>query len=278
MHASRANPTGRRVPSISSQAEPTLASAAAESFYAEAIRELVASGIPFLLAGTYAVCAYTGISRQTKDLDVFCKAGDYPRILAYFQERGYAIEVTDDRWLGKIRRGDDALDVIFSSLNGAMPVGEEWFEHARQTQVFGTTVRMVGSTELVWSKCFIQLRHRYDGADVAHMILKAHAEIDWHRLLGYMEAYWEVLLIHLLNFRWMYPSERDKVPSWLLDELLDRLAKQRQLPAPERKVCRGRMYSRSDYEIDVTDWGFADVGAERESGPIEANRSDSRDG
>jgi len=84
MHASRANPAGRRVPSISSQAEPTLASATAESFYAEAIRELVASGIPFLLAGTYAVCAYTEISRQTKDLDVFCKAGDYPRILAHF--------------------------------------------------------------------------------------------------------------------------------------------------------------------------------------------------
>ncbi len=159
-----------------------------------------------------------------------------------------------------------------------MPVGEEWFEHARQTEVFGTTVRMVGPTELVWSKCFIQLRHRYDGADVAHMILKAHDEIDWRRLLGHMEAYWEVLLVHLLNFRWMYPSERDKVPGWLLDELLDRLAKQRRLPTPERKVCRGRMFSRIDYEIDVTDWGFADLGAERESGPSDANRSASRDG
>jgi hypothetical protein len=27
-----------------------------------------------------------------------------------------------------------------------------------------------------------------------------------------MEQYWEVLLIHILNFRFIYPSERDKIP------------------------------------------------------------------
>ena len=41
-----------------------------------------------------------------------------------------------------------------------------------------------------------------------------------------MELYWEVLLIALLNFRFVYPSERDLVPQWLLDELLDRLQDQ----------------------------------------------------
>ncbi len=70
--------------------------------------------------------------------------------------------------------------------------------------------------------------------------------------------------MHLLNFRWIYPSERDAVPAWLLDELLDRLANQRQLPPPQLKICRGRMFSRSDYEIDVRDWGFADVDGEIE--------------
>src|SRR2546430_10411416 len=44
-------------------------------------------------------------------------------------------------------------------------------------------------------------RERYDGADVAHLILLKHHEINWERLLCSMEQYWEVLLIHLLNFR-----------------------------------------------------------------------------
>lgn len=246
------------------KAAPTHKDPEAEAFYAEALRVLAGLGLPFLLAGTYAVSAYTGISRETKDLDIFCKAGDSPRILAHFKELGYAVEVEDDRWIGKVREGQCFFDVIFASSNGTMPVGDAWFAHARPMDVLGTTVRIVAPTELIWSKCFIALRERYDGADIAHVMLRASDEIDWHRLLGYMEVHWEVLLTHLINFRWIYPSERHRVPGWLLDELLDRLASQRELPSADMKVCRGRMFSRTDYEIDVKAWGFADVGGEGE--------------
>ncbi len=34
-------------------------------------------------------------------------------------------------------------------------------------------------TDLIWSKVFIQNRERYDGADVAHLILLRHQEINW---------------------------------------------------------------------------------------------------
>jgi hypothetical protein len=245
-------------------AAPIAVNPEAEGFYAEALRELTQLSIRFLLAGTYAVSAYTGISRPTKDLDVFCKAGDYPRILDHFRQKGYAIEIEDERWLGKVHKGEHFFDVIFASSNGTMPVNDAWFEDARMIDVFGSTVRIVGPTELIWSKAFIQLRHRYDGADVVHVILKQHAAIDWRRLLNYMEVHWEVLLMHLLNFRWIYPTERDHVPRWLMDELLDRLSHQLELPPPEMKVCRGRMLSRVDYAIAVSDWGFADVGGEGE--------------
>jgi len=118
---------------------------------------------------------------------------------------------------------------------------------------------------LIWSKAFIQYRERYDGADVAHLILKKSEEIDWTRLLSYLEAYWEVLLIHVLNFRFIYPSEREKIPRWLLDELMSRLQHQIALPTPRIKTCRGRLYSKTDYAVDVVEWGFADlVGGENE--------------
>jgi hypothetical protein len=145
-----------------------------------------------------------------------------------------------------------------------MPINDHWFESAPQTKVFGSMVRLVAPTELLWSKAFIQVRHRYDGADVVHIILKQHAQIDWRRLLGYMELHWEVLLIHLLNFRWVYPSERDVIPRWLMDELLERAQQQLDLPQSRMKVCRGRMFSRHDYEIAVQEWGFADVAGEGE--------------
>lgn len=245
-------------------ASPSPPSSEAEDFYAEALRELARSAVPFLLSGAYAFAAYTGISRQTKDLDVFCKAGDLPRILSHFKGLGYEIEIEDERWIGKVKRGEHFFDAIFASANGTMPVTDEWFEHAGAMEVLGTPVRIVGPTELVWSKAFIQLRHRYDGADVAHLVLKQHASIDWRRLLGYMEAHWEVLLMHLLNFRWIYPTERDHVPRWLVGELLERLRLQLDLPPPQMKICRGRMFSRIDYATDVREWGFADVGGDGE--------------
>ncbi|GHC63761.1 nucleotidyltransferase family protein [Limoniibacter endophyticus] len=252
------------VPHMEAKAEPTLKGEEAKIFVQEAIAELSRSEIPHLLAGTYAVSAYTGIVRPTKDLDIFCKAGDYARILAYFKEKGYSIEIEDDRWLGKVFKGPHFFDVIFASSNGTMPVGDEWFTHAREIEMYGHKLWIVGPTELIWSKAFIQLRHRYDGADIVHVILKAHDQIDWERLLAHMEVHWEVLLMHLMNFRWIYPTERDRVPAWLLDELLDRVRAQRELPPPQMKVCRGRMFSRIDYDIDVKEWGFADVGAEVE--------------
>jgi hypothetical protein len=244
---------------IDAAAEPTAPSERAEAFYAEALHELAKLDIPFLLAGTYALRAYTGIARATKDLDILCKPNDYPRILNHFRSLGYAIEIEDERWLGKVFQGEHFFDVIFASWHGIIPVTDQWFEQAPHIEVFGTPVRMIAPTELIWSKAFVQLRHRYDGADIAHLILKQHEQIDWRRLLAHMELHWEVLLAHLLNFRWAYPSERERVPRWLMDELVNRLKTQLELPPPRVKVCRGRLFSQIDYEVAVKDWGFADA-------------------
>lgn len=255
-------------------AEPLLRGEDSEHFIQQAVRDLCDGEVPFLVAGTFAVSAYTGITRLTKDLDIFCKAGDAQRLLAYFQATDYTVEIEDDRWLGKVFKGPEFFDIIFASSNGTMPVGDDWFEQARRINLYDREVGIVGPTDLIWSKCFVQMRHRYDGADIAHLILKMHEQIDWHRLLAHMEVHWEVLLTHLLNFRWIYPSERDAVPSWLLTELLERLDAQRQLPPPKVKICRGRMYSHVDFDIDVREWGFADVGGNGNRRDSKGPRSD----
>lgn len=86
-----------------------------------------------------------------------------------------------------------------------------------------------------------------------------HDRIDWHRLLTLMELYWEVLLMHVLNFRFIYPTERDLIPRWLFDTLIERIQAQAELPAAEVRVCRGRLFSPRDYLVDISSWGFADL-------------------
>ena len=63
------------------------------SFYTDSLRLLAESGVPYLLSGTYALACYTGIIRPTKDMDVFCKAGDAPRLLAFFKNQGYELSL-----------------------------------------------------------------------------------------------------------------------------------------------------------------------------------------
>ncbi len=244
----------------------------AEAFYAESLRLLNESGIPFLLSGTYAVCAYTGIVRPTKDLDVFCKAGDFPKILAFFQDRGYRTDVEDERWIAKVWEDNRFFDVIFAMSNGAAPVTDAWFRDNDTIEVYGAQAKITPPTELLVSKMFIQDRYRYDGADVVHVLLRQHDRIDWARLVSYMEPYWEVLLMHLLNFRFVYPTERDLIPAWVFKELTDRLAAQAGLPPARVKVCRGRMFSPRDYVIDISEWGYADVvgkGLEERHDPVD---------
>ena len=231
----------------------------AEAFYAEVVRLMAESEIPFLLSGTYALSCYTGIVRPTKDVDVFAKAGDALRLLSFFKDRGFDVQVVDERWLYRVTRGELFVDIITNMPTSSTHVTDEWFEQAPEAELFETKVKLVPPTQFVWSKIYVQDRYRYDGADVTHMLLKRSADIDWTQLISNMELHWEVLLVAVLNFRFIYPSERDLIPRWVMDELLERLRAQLEMPAAEKKVCRGRIFSPRDYAIDISDWGFAEA-------------------
>jgi len=231
----------------------------AVQFYSDSLKLLQESGVPFMLSGTYALACFTGISRPTKDLDVFCKPSDAPKILSFFKGRGHRIEMEDERWIGKVWCGDNFFDVIFNISSASIPITDEWFQEVYEAEVYGTNVRVTPPTQFILSKLFLQTRYRYDGADIVHVILIKHDEIDWRWLLSNMELYWEVLLINILNFRFVYPTERECIPRWLFDELLGRLQAQAEMPAARMRICRGRLFSPRDYIIDIAEWGFADV-------------------
>jgi hypothetical protein len=118
---------------------------------------------------------------------------------------------------------------------------------------------MTPPEELIWSKAFRMGRTQFDGADVTHLILKQGTTLDWKQLLNRMEGYWEILFIHILLFRFTYPSERDIVPKWLIEELLNRVRDQLDLPTPQDNVCKGSLLSHRQYIVALTDWGYKDV-------------------
>jgi hypothetical protein len=224
-------------------------------FYRQALESLQADGVPFLLGGAYALTYYTGITRHTKDLDLFVRRGDVRRILNVFAAAGYRTEVVFSHWLGKVHCGDDFVDVIFSSGNAVCPVDDVWFEHAVEGDVFGTPVRLIPAEEMIWQKAFIMERERFDGADVAHLIRARGRQFDWDRLLARFGPNWRVLLAHLVLFGFVYPDDRDSVPEAVLRKLAAAL---HSATDSTDLVCRGTLLSRMQYLVDVEEWGYAD--------------------
>jgi hypothetical protein len=224
---------------------------------ADALRAFAGSDVPVLVAGAYAFCEYTGIFRDTKDLDIFLRERDLEDAFRVLEEAGFRTELLDPGWIGKAYRGEWFVDLIFSSGNGVAVVDELWFEHARRGRVMGVDVLLAPPEEIIWSKAFVLERERYDGADVNHLIRAVGEELDWDRLLFRFDRYWEVLLSHLLLFRFAYPGERSKVPDRVMEELLGRVTEELGTDHP-RALCRGNLMSRVQYRHDLQQLGYED--------------------
>jgi hypothetical protein len=229
------------------------------AFYRRAVDALLAARAPFLVGGSYAFERYTGIARHSKDFDIFARERDVDGILTILEAVGCRGERTFPHWLAKAYQGEDYVDVIYGGGSGIAVVDDEWFEHAVDGQVLGASVRLIPAEEMIWSKAFVMERERFDGADVAHIVLRRGGQLDWDRLLRRFGSDWRVLLSHLVLFGFVDPSERDAVPRRVIEELGDRLRREAQEPPPREKVCRGPVVSRLQYLTDVREWGYTDV-------------------
>jgi len=241
---------------------PAPATTDAHSFYLCALHSLRHAKIDFLVGGAYALERYTGIARDTKDLDVFVRPEDCERVLAAFAEAGFDTELTFPHWLGKARSGGEMVDVIFSSGNGCARVDDEWFRHAVDDQVLDVPVRLIPVEEMIWSKALIMERERYDGADVVHLLRARGADLDWPRVLRRFGPNWRVLLSHLILFGFVYPGHRDVIPQGVMRELTARLDRETRAPTvdgDDARLCRGTLLSREQYLVDVERWGYRDA-------------------
>lgn len=242
----------------SSNSHPAELTPETVAFYLGALDTLEQANIPVLVGGAYALAHYTGIVRHTKDFDLFLRADDARRALDLFASRGMRTELTFPHWLGKVRHGEDFVDLIFSSGNGLVPVDDDWFKYAVEGTAFGRSVRLCPAEEIIWSKGFIMERERFDGADVNHLLRARAEQLDWPRLVRRFGAHWRLLFTHLVLFGYVYPAERERIPASVMEELCVRLVSELRNPAAEA-VCQGTVLSREQYLIDINEWGYADA-------------------
>lgn len=232
----------------------------AHAFYLDALQALDQQGVQYLVGGGYAMTFHTGITRPTKDLDIFCRKPDSERALDVLDRRGYRTERTWPHFLVKALHEEAFIDILHNSGNGLCPVDEEWFAHAVWGTVLGRNVRVCPAEEVLWTKAFVQSRDRFDGADIAHLILACGQDFDWPRLMKRFRSHERVLLIHLLMFGYTFPSEQERIPPRVIEELYGRVGSEEALELP---VCRGPLLSPTDYQVDLQQRGFIAPDQER---------------
>jgi hypothetical protein len=228
-------------------------------FYRTAMQILLQRQVPFLVGGSYALTTHTQMPRRTKDLDLFVMPPDMPRVIQIFTQAGYRCELVFPHWLGKIYADDDFIDVIFNSGNGLCQVDHEWFDHALSGVVFDMHVKLCPLEETIWQKAFIMERHRYDGADVAHLIRAGGTNLDWQRLLRRFGEHWRVLLSHLVLYGFIYPADEALVPAWLREELVLRYQREAGHSLASNRLCGGTLLSSIQYRGDLDQEGLKDA-------------------
>ena len=128
---------------------PLLTTPDKAGLYRDVLEMLNRSGVPYLVGGTYAFQYYAGISRTTKDFDIFVRPRDTQRILDVLQRAGFKTEIAFSHWLAKAHHGDKFIDIIWSSGNAVAEVDDDWFAHAVDEEVLGVAVKLSPAEEMI---------------------------------------------------------------------------------------------------------------------------------
>ena len=231
-------------------------------FHLRSVTALQDANVPFLIGGAYVVEVYAGVSRRTKDFDLYVRPNHVEAALKALACAGYATDLTFPHWLAKAKRGRDYVDLIFRAGNGLCEVDDSWFQRAHDDELLGLHVKLCAPEEMIWMKAYIMERERFDGADIAHILVSCAEKLDWQHLVDRFGPDWRVLLSHLILFGYIYPTEQARIPTAIMNHLIGRL--RNDAPADEHKrLCRGTLLSRKQYLMDVQSWGFRDARLEK---------------
>lgn len=254
--------------------------------YRAALESLNEAGIRYVVSGLYAIHHYTGIYRQTKDLDLLLEPELVVPAVEVLKAVGFTVRLQEEHWLAQAFRGAQ-VDVIFGMANGLELIDDGWYAHSRPAILAAVPVRVAPPEELIWHRLFIGERHRFDMADVVHLLLHRGGELDWGRLLGRVGPHWRLLLSQLHFFDFTYPDHRDRIPASVRRSLREQEVAgapdgsgPRESAGGEDPVgrCRGTLLSRYSFAIDVNEWGFEDerlqrVAAMRSTRAVESIRN-----
>jgi len=226
--------------------------------FRESLRALNTGGVQYLVGATFARHHYTGIWRNTKDLDLFVKPADLSAALELLRQAGFETRIEYEHWLAKASQGEHFVDLIFGTGNGHFPIDDSFFEGSPQGRVLGVPTSLAPLEEMLASDAYIATRGRFDGGEVVHLIRSVKGRLDWGRVLRRLGENRQLLLWHLVLFDFVYPGHKDYLPQELMVQLFDEMRASWEAPVANPKAFRGALIDPFLFRVDIDEWGYED--------------------
>jgi len=179
--------------------------------------------IPFAVGGGFAVAAYTGRWRDTKDLDLYTLPSARDALIQVTAEAGltdlYAHAPYDPSLIYRAGCGDVIVDVLIAMANMRAQVDEQWLREGAEIHIRGERLPVVPAEEMVWNKLYVMQRYRCDWTDVLNLLYAAGDGLDWEYLLHRMGDDKPLLAAALSLYRWICPGRSRRIAGWVWERL-----------------------------------------------------------
>jgi hypothetical protein len=193
-----------------------------------------------MLGGGFALAAFTGRWRDTKDIDFYIKPEDRDAVVTTLTKVGFADYFSrrtyDRKWIYRSVKSDVIVDIIWSMANQRAQVDPIWFERAGSVTIRGEKILTVPLEEFLWCKLYIIQRDHCDWTDLFNLLYAVGDRIDWRHLFARLEEDLPLLKALLTAYCWLCPDRARQLPDWLWRHL--RLPSPISLPPPGRDRIR----------------------------------------
>jgi hypothetical protein len=191
--------------------------------YRDAISCARHTGLPFMLGGGFALAAYIGRWRNTKDIDFYVLPGQRQQFIEALSAAGftdYYEQLPYDRgWIYRSFRDGTIVDLIWSMANRRAEAQPSWFDHSREIVVRGERLNVIAAEELFWCKMYVMQRDHSDWPDVLNLLQAVGPDLDWNRVLDNLHEDLPLLRSLLILFSWISPGRAGELPHALKSRL-----------------------------------------------------------
>lgn len=228
---------------------------ALERTYAQVLRKLGDAKVPYVVGGAWAMEHYTPLDRPSPDLDLMIGPAELQKAIAAVVGMGGKL-IDNGAMLARLQVPGGEVDLVHHIAQGEYPVDQRWVQRGVPARLFGEATLVAAPEYLIWSKAFIAARHRFDGADIMHLLRATHQHFDWKELQSLLAPYPELLAAYLNLFAFVYPDLRSSVPDWLWESTWTSF--RTPVEPSEPKITRGPLIDSHSFEFDIVAKGFLD--------------------